>query len=258
MEARQYHGSGGHEKSDWPLVPKFYRSKPTNRNIEDGIREEFQTRAPILADVKPANKWEWYFLMQHYGAPTRLLDWSDGALIGLYFAVRQNHGWHDAAVWMLALRPTITNSPLCTDFPKQHWGLEFNAVEFGYERQENALLVPSLRIAPQERGSSSSGTTAPARARWPGSFHECMTYGRDRSVSVEWTFEIFGSKACAATSVIYRGIRYCLGGTVASNLLFVRPGASDCDLRTAIHLAELDDVGAALAAGLHQRIGPDA
>jgi len=91
----------GHEKADWPLVPKFYRSQPTDRNTEDEIREEFLTRAPILSDAKPANQWEWYFLMQHYGAPTRLLDWSDGALIGLYFAVRQNRGCHDAAVWVL-------------------------------------------------------------------------------------------------------------------------------------------------------------
>jgi hypothetical protein len=91
----------GHERSDWPLVPKFYRQDPIDRNTEDEIREEFQTRAPILSDVKPANKWEWYFLMQHYGAPTRLLDWSDGALIGLYFAVRQSRGCSDAAVWMI-------------------------------------------------------------------------------------------------------------------------------------------------------------
>jgi FRG domain/SET domain len=91
----------GHERADWPLIPKFYRNSPTDQNTEDEIREEFQTRAPILSDVKPANKWEWYFLMQHYGAPTRLLDWSDGALIALYFAVRQSRGCHDAAVWIL-------------------------------------------------------------------------------------------------------------------------------------------------------------
>ncbi len=91
----------GHERADWPLVPKAYRQLPTDRNTEDEIREDFITRAPNLTDVKPANKWEWYFLMQHYGSPTRLLDWSEGALIGLYFAVRQSRGCHDAAVWML-------------------------------------------------------------------------------------------------------------------------------------------------------------
>lgn len=91
----------GHEHSDWPLVPKFYRRFPTDRDTEDEIREEFITHAPNLCDAKPANKWEWYFLMQHHGSPTRLLDWSEGALIGLYFAVRESRGCNDAAVWML-------------------------------------------------------------------------------------------------------------------------------------------------------------
>jgi hypothetical protein len=54
-----------------------------------------------LSAERPQNSWEWYFLMQHSGAPTRLLDWTEGALIALYFAVRNKLDATDAAVWVL-------------------------------------------------------------------------------------------------------------------------------------------------------------
>ena len=46
-------------------------------------------------------------------------------------------------------------------------------------------------------------------------------------------------------------------GTLASNLRFVRPGASDRELREVIRLADLVELVKAMPDGLHQRIGPD-
>jgi hypothetical protein len=97
----------GHQRADWKLQPRLYRDYDSKRRkklrLEDEIREEFVVRAPALCHIRPADQpdWDWYFLMQHSGAPTRLLDWSEGALIGLYFAVRDNPGFYDAAVWVL-------------------------------------------------------------------------------------------------------------------------------------------------------------
>jgi len=91
----------GQGNSEWPLVPKFYRECDQSRNTDDEVREEFAQRGPAFCQYAPSGDWDWYFLMQHHGAPTRLLDWTDGALIALYFAVRDSTGLTDAAVWML-------------------------------------------------------------------------------------------------------------------------------------------------------------
>lgn len=96
----------GQSQADWLLRPSLYRYDHLRRDIrviEDEIRQEFGVRAPSLGPERPQNSWEWYFLMQHSGAPTRLLDWTESALIALFFAVKgkTRTGAKDAAVWIL-------------------------------------------------------------------------------------------------------------------------------------------------------------
>ncbi len=98
----------GQTDANWDLIPSVYRllqgGGPLGLNaraLEDELRHEFLYRAPTFADVRPQTKWGWYFLMQHSLAPTRLLDWTEGSLLALYFAVRDSVGKADAAVWAL-------------------------------------------------------------------------------------------------------------------------------------------------------------
>jgi hypothetical protein len=78
------------------LRPKLYRglTKVTANSLEelleleDDLFEDFRRCGGPLGDSLPEDDWGWYFLMQHYGGPTRLLDWSDGALMALHFAIR--------------------------------------------------------------------------------------------------------------------------------------------------------------------------
>lgn len=96
----------GQNSSDKPLLPGLYRSDDLPQ-YEFNFRNDFKIKAlPFLSDTTfahPNSNWDWYILMQHYGLPTRLLDWSEGSLIALYFALfyKREDDESNACVWML-------------------------------------------------------------------------------------------------------------------------------------------------------------
>jgi hypothetical protein len=93
----------GHGDTAWSLLPGIYRSPYEGMN-ENNFRMDFKRKAyPYIGGTarEPDTDWEWYFLMQHNGMPTRLLDWTEGSLIALYFALRDAPTKKTPAVWML-------------------------------------------------------------------------------------------------------------------------------------------------------------
>lgn len=72
------------------------------------IFKRFRQNAYPFVPTLPEDEWDWLFLLQHYGAPTRLLDWTESPLVGLYFAVCDEAlDAEDGCVW--CLWPTILN-----------------------------------------------------------------------------------------------------------------------------------------------------
>lgn len=80
------------------LLPGAYWRKECD---EDSLFLGFKSMVPSYINREPLDNWEWYYLMQHYGLPTRLLDWTESALVGLYFAVASTTGHETPCVWLL-------------------------------------------------------------------------------------------------------------------------------------------------------------
>lgn len=101
----------GHSNSNYELIPSLFRID-TNKSwahwdsIEEYIMTQFKRESIPFLKTIPNSEIEWLTIAQHYGLPTRLLDWSTNPLIALYFAVENFENNEDANVWLYGLSST--------------------------------------------------------------------------------------------------------------------------------------------------------
>ena len=78
----------GESDDQSPLCPKIAEYDEYGENY---LLQSFRRKAEGLANVPPRQGHTdlWLFLAQHYGVPTRLLDWTEGLLHALYFAINR-------------------------------------------------------------------------------------------------------------------------------------------------------------------------
>lgn len=90
------------------LVPSLGRTPFTLAQELDLIKAFKQNAMQFVAN-RPQSEWEWLFMARHHGVPTRLLDWTESPLIGLYFATHSvgppsdvaRNDSKDGALWLL-------------------------------------------------------------------------------------------------------------------------------------------------------------
>lgn len=103
----------------------------SNLNIEIALIKRFQRESHHygIQNNDYLNIPEWLSLMQHYGAPTRLLDWTHSPWVGLFFALAnlpKNTGQNEseAALWLIDWTTVEKNTnPILTKLYKRDHNL---------------------------------------------------------------------------------------------------------------------------------------
>ncbi len=117
----------GQGNADWSLHPSLTRatSRIDGASAMVGEYDAQQIEQQLLSSFREqAHKWlstilvghsrrqvlNWWTVMQHYGAPTRLLDWTESFYVGLYFAIVSQLG-SAGALWGVSRRIPFGETP---------------------------------------------------------------------------------------------------------------------------------------------------
>lgn len=116
------------------------------------LRNFAQYAADEIAE--PQSIWHLLSIAQHYGLPTRLLDWSFSPLVAAYFATRTGDTDHDGAIWAVDYRK------LHADLPDDYQ--EVLEMTETHMLDTHLLSNVNLEVEPRDSNGDDAGFT-PAR-----------------------------------------------------------------------------------------------
>jgi len=75
------------QSQHWPTKPSVGRSPRYTLERELLLLTHFKRHAPPhVGSARLRNDWDWLFIAQHHGLPTRLVDWTVNPLVAAFFA----------------------------------------------------------------------------------------------------------------------------------------------------------------------------
>jgi FRG domain len=96
----------GQPSDTWELKPSAGRSQRYDPLFEERVFRAFKkdARLHLQSQLSESNDWEWLALAQHFGLPTRLLDWTMNPLVACFFALmEEQHADKNAVVYAYPL-----------------------------------------------------------------------------------------------------------------------------------------------------------
>ena len=133
---------------NYTLAPSIGRDTAQNTGnyidtLEENLLNEFKRLTVPILKSSPQSEFEWLFLAQHYGLPTRLLDWSSNPLIGLFFATEREDE-KDGAIYYL--QHNVTDQYHLFDYRTATYTAEYKSAPASiFALQENQGKVIFVR-----------------------------------------------------------------------------------------------------------------
>jgi hypothetical protein len=202
----------GHSLKSHTLLPGLLRSGKEAAEVfdrEKRLLTRFRQRSlPYWPAGYPQSDWEHMFAMQHYGMPTRLLDWSENLFVAAHFALTSTTAEDPAnppVLWCIDPVQWNRSTPALSDYGNSIQVLTTSDDDIESHRPETAKRRNKFPVA--MFGTHNSGRIVAQR----GTF---MIWGEDTRpledfaaevAAVAWRLEISGGRAELAEDLGFLG-----------------------------------------------------